>query len=122
MALNPGKTCRLLTMLSMTASFFLVEIIVGYITNSIALVADSFHMLSDVVALIVGFASVRVSLHINKYAMYTGMLIYCSRSVNILIFIKMQSTSNRVHNIKIKVDHILNDMYIPDKAQYRKRA
>ena len=56
-----GKTCRLLTMLSMTASFFLVEIIVGYITNSIALVADSFHMLSDVVALIVGFVSVRVS-------------------------------------------------------------
>lgn len=49
-------------MLSMTASFFLVEIIVGYITNSIALVADSFHMLSDVVALIVGFASVRVSI------------------------------------------------------------
>ena len=122
MARYPGKTCRLLTMLSMTASFFLVEIIVGYITNSIALVADSFHMLSDVVALIVGFASVRVSLHINKYAMYIGMLIYCSRSVNILIFIKMQSTSNRVHNIKIKVDHILNDMYIPDKAQYRKRA
>lgn len=48
-------------MLGMTASFFLVEIIVGYITNSIALVADSFHMFSDVVALIVGFASVRVS-------------------------------------------------------------
>ncbi|CAG2258158.1 SLC30A1 [Mytilus edulis] len=56
-----GKTCRLLTMLGMTASFFLVEIIVGYVTNSIALVADSFHMLSDVVALIVGFASVRIS-------------------------------------------------------------
>lgn len=56
-----GKTCRLLTMLAMTASFFLVEIIVGYVTNSIALVADSFHMLSDVVALIVGFASVRIS-------------------------------------------------------------
>ncbi|XP_021367583.1 zinc transporter 1-like, partial [Mizuhopecten yessoensis] len=56
-----GKTCRLLTMLSMTASFFLVEIIVGYVTNSIALVADSFHMLSDVVSLIVGFAAVRIS-------------------------------------------------------------
>ena len=48
-------------MLSMTATFFLVEIIVGYITNSVALIADSFHMLSDVVALIVGFSSVRVS-------------------------------------------------------------
>ena len=48
-------------MIGLTASFFLVEIIVGYVTNSIALVADSFHMLSDVVALIVGFACVRVS-------------------------------------------------------------
>lgn len=56
-----GNTCRLLSMLSLTASFFLVEIIVGYVTNSIALVADSFHMLSDVVALIVGFASIRIS-------------------------------------------------------------
>ncbi|KAK3099323.1 hypothetical protein FSP39_002634 [Pinctada imbricata] len=56
-----GKTCRLLTMLSLTASFFVVEIVVGYLTNSIALVADSFHMLSDVAALIVGFASVRIS-------------------------------------------------------------
>ncbi|RUS89908.1 hypothetical protein EGW08_002349 [Elysia chlorotica] len=56
-----GKTCRLSTMLVLTGSFFLTEIIVGYVTNSIALVADSFHMLSDVVALIVGFASVRIS-------------------------------------------------------------
>ena len=55
-----GKTSRLLCMLALTASFFLVEIIVGYITNSLALVGDSYHMLSDVVALLVGFASVRV--------------------------------------------------------------
>ncbi|XP_061180323.1 proton-coupled zinc antiporter SLC30A1-like [Saccostrea echinata] len=67
MARYSGKSCRLLTMLSLTAFFFLVEIIVGYITNSIALVADSFHMLSDVLALSVGFASVRVSkLHTEK--------------------------------------------------------
>lgn len=56
-----GKTCRLLSMLTLTSFFFLVEIIVGYLTNSLALVADSFHMLSDVVALVVGFASVRIS-------------------------------------------------------------
>lgn len=56
-----GKTCRLLSMLTLTSFFFLVEIVVGYLTNSLALVADSFHMLSDVVALVVGFASVRVS-------------------------------------------------------------
>lgn len=55
-----GKKCRLLTMLLMTSFVFLVEIIVGYVTNSMALVADSFHMLSDVAALLVAFLSVKV--------------------------------------------------------------
>ena len=48
-------------MLWMTTFFFFVEIVVGYITNSMALVADSFHMLSDVAALIIAFLSVKVS-------------------------------------------------------------
>lgn len=56
-----GKKCRLLTMLWLTGFFFLVEIIVGYVTNSMALIADSFHMLSDVAALVVAFLSVKVS-------------------------------------------------------------
>ena len=37
----------------------------GYITNSLALVGDSYHMLSDVISLLVGFASVRVSLSVK---------------------------------------------------------
>ncbi|KRT78835.1 hypothetical protein AMK59_8296 [Oryctes borbonicus] len=56
-----GKKCRLISMLWLTTSFFVVEIVVGYITNSMALVADSFHMLSDVAALIVAFVSVKMS-------------------------------------------------------------
>lgn len=48
-------------MLSLTFSFFLVEIIYGHLTNSLALVGDAYHMLSDVVALCVGLASVRIS-------------------------------------------------------------
>ena len=46
-------------MLGMTGSYMLVELVVGYMTNSMALVADSFHMLSDVIALIIAFISVR---------------------------------------------------------------
>ena len=46
----------------LTTFFFLVEIVVGYVTNSMALVADSFHMLSDVAALVVAFLSVKVCL------------------------------------------------------------
>jgi len=56
-----GKTCRLSSMLVLTTTYFLVEIIVGYVTNSMALVADSFHMLSDVIALVIGLFSVRIS-------------------------------------------------------------
>ena len=55
-----SKSCRLAVMMVLTCSFFLAEIIVGYITRSMALVADSFHMLSDVVALFVGLFAVRV--------------------------------------------------------------
>ena len=47
-----GSKPRLLGMLSMTASFMLVELIVGNLTNSMALVADSFHMFSDVISLV----------------------------------------------------------------------
>lgn len=56
-----GKRCRLMSMFTLTTSFFFIEIIVGYITNSVALVADSFHMLSDVIALIIAFLSVQMS-------------------------------------------------------------
>lgn len=48
-------------MLMLTTFFFLVEISVGYVTNSMALVADSFHMLSDVIALVIAYVSVRMS-------------------------------------------------------------
>jgi len=48
-------------MLLLTFTFFLVELVFGYVTNSLALIGDSYHMLSDVVALVVGITSVRVS-------------------------------------------------------------
>ena len=57
MGQNPAFIC----MMVMTTSFFFVEIIVGYMTNSMALVADSFHMLSDIISLFVGFFAMRVS-------------------------------------------------------------
>ena len=37
--------------LAITISFFVVELIGGYITNSLALAADAWHMLNDAVAL-----------------------------------------------------------------------
>jgi solute carrier family 30 (zinc transporter), member 1 len=64
------KTFRFLVMLSLTASFFFVELVVGNMTNSLALVADAFHMLSDVIALIIGLLAIRIAKrrsNINTY-------------------------------------------------------
>lgn len=48
-------------MLSLTGSFFVVELVVGYLVGSLALVADSFHMLSDLMALGVAIYAVKVT-------------------------------------------------------------
>ena len=53
------KTFRLIAMLSLTLSYFVVELVVGNITKSVALIADAFHMLSDVISLIIGIVAVR---------------------------------------------------------------
>lgn len=49
---------RLLCMLSLTLTFFIVEVVVSRITASLAMLSDSFHMLSDVIALIVALIAV----------------------------------------------------------------
>lgn len=56
-----GKKCRLLSMMVLTGLFFFVEIVVGYVTNSMALVADSFHMFGDIAALAISLLSVTMS-------------------------------------------------------------
>ncbi|KAJ8391512.1 hypothetical protein AAFF_G00088340 [Aldrovandia affinis] len=58
MACEPNRI-RLLCMLSLTFGFFIVEVIVSRITVSLAMLSDSFHMLSDVIALVVALVAVR---------------------------------------------------------------
>uniref|UniRef100_A0A915Q286 Cation efflux protein cytoplasmic domain-containing protein n=1 Tax=Setaria digitata TaxID=48799 RepID=A0A915Q286_9BILA len=54
-----SRSTRLIIMLTMTFAFFAVELAFGYLSHSMALVADSFHMLSDVMALSIAFACLR---------------------------------------------------------------
>ena len=53
------SSSKLLGMMFLSSTYMMVELVVGNLTNSMALVADSFHMLSDVIALIIAFVSVR---------------------------------------------------------------
>ncbi|TSN67101.1 Zinc transporter 1 [Bagarius yarrelli] len=56
-----SKQVRLLGMFFLTTSFFVVEVVVSRITGSLAMLSDSFHMLSDVIALLVGLVAVRLA-------------------------------------------------------------
>lgn len=56
-----GHTCRLIFMLVITVIFFVAEIVTGYLGNSLALVSDSFNMLSDTLSLCVGLAAGRLA-------------------------------------------------------------
>lgn len=58
MACEPNRA-RLLCMLSLTFGFFIVEVVVSRITSSLSMLSDSFHMLSDVIALVVALVAVR---------------------------------------------------------------
>lgn len=60
MALS-SKEYRILALLVIDTVFFLLEIIIGCMVNSLALIADSFHMLNDIISLMVAFWAVNVA-------------------------------------------------------------
>ncbi|CAG8508288.1 2715_t:CDS:2 [Ambispora gerdemannii] len=56
-----SRQSRITILLVIDTFFFLLEIIVGSSVNSLALVADSFHMLNDVISLIVALYAVKLA-------------------------------------------------------------
>ncbi|KAJ1364464.1 hypothetical protein KIN20_024564 [Parelaphostrongylus tenuis] len=57
---------KVMVMIIITFLFFFVELVVGFMNRSIALLADSYHMLSDVMALVIAFVCLRISRHKSK--------------------------------------------------------
>ncbi|GME77456.1 unnamed protein product [Ambrosiozyma monospora] len=55
------KEIKIISLLLIDTIFFFIEIIVGYAVNSLALIADSFHMLNDIISLIVALWAVNVA-------------------------------------------------------------
>ncbi|KAH8779263.1 putative metal ion resistance protein/transporter [Hyaloscypha sp. PMI_1271] len=56
-----SKTQRLSVAIGVSSIFFAAEISVGFYTHSLALVADAFHNLNDLVGFIVAFAAFKIS-------------------------------------------------------------
>ncbi|KAF8168028.1 cation efflux protein [Crassisporium funariophilum] len=56
-----SRSARITLLLVIDVLFFFVELIVGYAVGSLALVADSFHMLNDVMSLIVALYAIKLT-------------------------------------------------------------
>lgn len=56
-----SKSTRISIMLAIDTVFFLVELIAGLVVHSLALTADAFHMLNDIISLAVGLWAVTIS-------------------------------------------------------------
>ncbi|KAL3491972.1 cation efflux protein [Aspergillus germanicus] len=59
--MSRSRSRRLMVAIGISAVFFLTEISVGFYTHSLALVADAFHYLNDLVGFIVAYVALRVS-------------------------------------------------------------
>ncbi|GAB7363524.1 hypothetical protein MBLNU230_g3793t1 [Neophaeotheca triangularis] len=66
-----SKSTRISILLAIDCAFFLLELTVGYTVHSLALVADSFHMLNDVLSLCVGLWAVKVANRKTNSKTYT---------------------------------------------------
>ncbi|KAK9456392.1 cation efflux protein [Dipodascopsis uninucleata] len=56
-----GRQGRIISLLVIDSLFFFLEVIIGYTVHSLALVADSFHMLNDVFSLVVALWAVKAA-------------------------------------------------------------
>lgn len=56
-----SKSTRISIMLAIDVAFFLVELISGFLVHSLALMADAFHMLNDIISLLVGLWAVNLA-------------------------------------------------------------
>ncbi|KAJ7625553.1 cation efflux protein [Roridomyces roridus] len=56
-----SRSAKIKTLLAIDVVFFFVELITGYAVGSLALVADSFHMLNDVMSLIVALYAIKLT-------------------------------------------------------------
>ncbi len=52
---------RLRVVLAVTAAYCVTEVIAGYYANSLALLSDAVHMLTDIAALVIGLLALRIS-------------------------------------------------------------
>jgi len=52
-------------MFTVTFLYMIAELVVGYWANATTLLTDAYHMLSDVIALVIGFTAIHVNYRLS---------------------------------------------------------
>ncbi|CAL6054047.1 Cation_diffusion facilitator family transport protein [Hexamita inflata] len=55
------RLCRMMSMIIMVVAYMFAELLVGIIGNSLTLLGDSFHMISDALSLVIGYWTIKLS-------------------------------------------------------------
>ncbi|KAG7450431.1 cation efflux protein [Guyanagaster necrorhizus] len=66
-----SRSAKITTLLLIDIAFFFVELVVGYAVGSLALVADSFHMLNDVMSLVVALYAIKLTAQTDPDSRYS---------------------------------------------------
>jgi zinc transporter 1 len=61
MGFSLSRATRISIVLVLTSVFFVVELGVGYYANSLALIADSFHMLNDLLSMVIALYAIKLT-------------------------------------------------------------
>ncbi|PPQ70360.1 hypothetical protein CVT26_013794 [Gymnopilus dilepis] len=56
-----SRSSKIIFLLILDTAFFLIELITGYAVGSLALIADSFHMLNDIISLVIALYAIKLT-------------------------------------------------------------
>jgi len=91
---------RMLAALALTTAFFVIELVGGFLSGSLALIADAAHMFTDVGALILAFAAMTVAdrAPARKYTFGFQRLEILAAFVNaeVLVLVSASSSTRRI--------------------------
>lgn len=79
-----SRSGRIIILLVLNIIMFLAEIVVGYMTGSLALIADAFHMLSDLLSQIIALYAIRVCIPWSFLSSSCCLLSWCLPNASML--------------------------------------
>jgi len=111
---------RFKLMFLLTGGFFLAELVTALVTGSLAMMSDAMHMLSDFVALVVGYKSLQYAMKAHKPDMtygysraeVIGALVNSSGLLAICFIILMESIGRMLSPEEMEITNVITLLWV----------